>query len=108
MTDNPFANYPGKVNGTPPAVPALRLLNESQLACVDLLREALKEAEDGNIFAIGLVVCMEGGFATVMAGTKAGDLNLGCDDLKRKILDAVTGGNVGRPQVKRDTILRVR
>jgi hypothetical protein len=84
------------------------LLNESQLACIDLLREALKEAEDGNIQAVGIVACLEGGFASVMAGTRAGDLNLGCDDLKRKILDAVTTGNVAKPQAKRDTILRVR
>lgn len=83
------------------------LLNETQLACVDLLREALKEAEQGHVFGVGIVVCMDGGWASVMAGTRPGDLNLGCDDLKAKILDAVTSGNVARPN-KRDTILRVK
>lgn len=83
-------------------------LSDSQQACVELLREALAEAERGAIFSVGVIACMDGGFATVMAGVQAGDLNLGCDDLKRKILDAVTGGNVARPKPKRSTILQVR
>ena len=80
------------------------MLDESQRACVDLLEEALEQARDGKIDAVGIVVCMKGGFASVMAGKRAGDLNLGCDDLKRKILDAVTGGNVAKPS----SILKVR
>jgi hypothetical protein len=83
------------------------LLNDTQQACVDLLREVAKEAEAGHVFGVGIVVCMDGGWASVMAGTRPGDLNLGCDDLKAKILDAVTSGNVARPK-KRDTILRVK
>jgi hypothetical protein len=84
------------------------LLTESQLACVDLLEEALREARAGNIHAVGIVVCMEGGFASVMAGTRAGDLALGAFDLQCKIREEVIGGNVARPKPKRDTILRVR
>jgi hypothetical protein len=84
------------------------LLNESQQACVDLLEEALREARDGNIDAIGIIACMPGGFASVMAGTRAGDLALGAFDLQCKIREEVTGGNVARPKSKRDTILRVR
>ena len=64
-------------------------LTDSQEACVDLLEEALEEAKRGKINSIGIVVCMENGYATTMAGRQAGDLNLGCDSLKQKILDAV-------------------
>jgi hypothetical protein len=72
------------------------VLSESQQACVDLLREALAEAEKGNVTTIGILLCMGNGFASVMAGTQAADLNLGCDDLKFKIHAAVTEGNVKR------------
>lgn len=72
-------------------------LNESQAACVDLLKEALAEALEGKINSIAIVVCMKGGFANVMAGTQAADLHLGAADLQRKILDAVTSGNVAKP-----------
>lgn len=75
------------------------VLTEAQQSCLDLLKEAVAEAERGNITTVGIVVCMKTGFATVMAGSQASDLNLGCDDLKRKILDAVTSGNVARPGV---------
>ena len=73
-------------------------LSESQLACVDLLKETLAEAERGMINTIGIVVCMKSGYATVMAGTQAGDLNLGCDSLKKKILDAVEDNGVSKRQ----------
>ena len=65
-------------------------LTEAQLACVDLLSEALEQARAGQITSIGIIVCMKGGYASVMAGTQAADLNLGCDDLKDKILDATS------------------
>ena len=74
------------------------ILNEAQLACVHLLEEALSEAQRGNITSIGIICCMKGGFATVMAGMQAADLNLGCDDLKLKIHAAVTSGNVAKPK----------
>lgn len=74
------------------------LLSENQQACVDLLRETLTEAERGAINTIGIVACMAHGYATVMAGSHAGDLNLGCDSLKRKILAAIEDdGNVKKP-----------
>lgn len=81
------------------------MLTDSQQACVDLLTEALAEAKRGNITTVGIVVCMQSGYASVMAGHQAADLNLGCDDLKRKVLDAVTTGNVAKPIPK---ILRAR
>ncbi len=64
-------------------------LTDNQKACVDLLAEALEEAKRGMIETIGIVACMKTGYATVMAGSRAGDLNMGCDSLKKKIMDAV-------------------
>lgn len=80
-------------------------VDENQVAIVDLLKEALAQALEGNIKTVGIVACMEGGFATVMAGRQAADLNLACDDLKRKILDAVTEGTEERT-TRRSSILR--
>jgi hypothetical protein len=84
-----------------PIILGLPKLSESQQACVDLLRESLEQAESGNIHTIGIIVCMKTGYATVMAGTQAGDLNLGCDSLKNKILAAIEGGNVKRSSIVR-------
>lgn len=81
-------------------------LNDSQVAAIDLLKEALAEALEGRVYGAGIVLCMDGGWATVMCGNRPGDLNLGCDDLKRKIIDAVTGGNVAKP--KPSNILKAR
>ena len=64
-------------------------LNESQKAVVELLKESLAQALEGQITSIAVVVCMKTGYATAMAGRQAADLNMGCDTLKRKILDAV-------------------
>lgn len=77
-------------------------LTEGQQACVDLLRESLAEAERGNISTIGIIACMKTGYATVMAGTQAADLNMGCDSMKRKILDAVENNK------PRSNLLRAR
>ena len=80
-------------------------LNEDQAYCASLLREALELAEAGKVNSVAMVVCMEGGWATVMGGKRAGDLNLGCDDIKAKILAEVIKGNVARAK---SNILRVR
>ena len=64
-------------------------LDEHQVACVEMLKEALAQALEGNIHSMAIVLCMQGGWATNVAGNRPGDLNLGCDDLKTKILDAV-------------------
>ena len=71
-------------------------LDEHQVACVDLLKEALAQALEGNVHGLAIVLCMNGGWATNIAGNRPGDLNLGCDDLKGKILDAV----VNSPKTK--------
>lgn len=64
-------------------------LTDDQIACVDALKEALAQALEGNVDSMAIVLCMKGGWATLIAGNRPGDLNLGCDDLKGKILDAV-------------------
>ena len=66
-----------------------RALNEDQIAVVDVLKEALANALEGHISSCAVIVCMKTGYATVMAGRQAADLNLGADSLKRKILEAV-------------------
>ena len=80
-------------------------LTEDQIAIVDILKETLAQAIEGNFYTIGIVVCMKEGFASAMAGKDAGSLNLACDDLKRKILDAVTDGTAER-LTRRSSILR--
>lgn len=67
------------------------ILDENQQNIVELLQQALDEAKAGNIQTVGVLACFKDGYATVLWGTDAGSLNLACDDLKRKILDSVTG-----------------
>ena len=80
-------------------------LNEDQIAIVDLLKETLAQALEGNFSTIGIVVCMKDGFASVMSGRQAADLNLACDDLKYKIHAAVTSGTSERVS-RRSSILK--
>lgn len=62
-------------------------LTPAQQDCVDKLREALEEAERGNIHTVGIVCCMAKGYGAVIGGMNAAELNLGLDSLKRRILD---------------------
>lgn len=71
-------------------------LSEDQIAVVEMVKETLAQALEGKIDAIAIAVCMDGGFASALTGRRAGDLNLACDELKAKILDAVREG----PQTK--------
>lgn len=64
-------------------------LTQDQIQIVDLLKESLAQALEGNISSIAIIACMPKGYAHVMAGRQAADLNMGCDSLKREILDAV-------------------
>ena len=75
MTTNNHVPLIGKIAG----------IDKNQQACVDVLTDALEEAMKGRITSLALVVCMDDGIATVMAGTNGGALNIGCDDLKLKI-----------------------
>jgi hypothetical protein len=71
------------------AMDFLHPLTPVQKGVVEVLEETLETAKAGQIEAIGIVVCMKDGYASAIAGKRAADLNLGCDSLKRKILDAV-------------------
>lgn len=82
-------------------------LTDEQADIVDMLKETLAQALEGNFTTIGIVVCMKEGFASVLSGRDAGSLNLACDDLKRKILEAVTLGTQER-QSRRSSILQTR
>jgi hypothetical protein len=83
------------INSTPVIDPTRRKLDEYQQACVDLLSDALENALAGRITSVAVVVCMDDGMATVMAGKNGAALNIGCDDLKKKIHAAMfEDGNV--------------
>lgn len=72
-----------------PIILGTKPLDPIQQSCVELLEEALEQARSGNVFAVGVALCMRGGFASVLAGKEAAELNLACDALKQKILAAV-------------------
>lgn len=77
---------------------------ESVIAC---LSDVLEEATKGRISSVAIVVCMDDGIATVMAGKNGLALNLGCDNLKNKIHDAIfVDGNVAKAK-KRPSIFKV-
>lgn len=69
-------------------------LNDQQQDCLDKLNEVVEQAERGNVYTVGIVVCLKDGFATTIGGTDAASLNLGCDALKARILERVTDGGV--------------
>lgn len=71
------------------------VLTEAQQECIHVLKEALEQAEEGNIDAVGVIACMRGGYASAMAGTRAGDLMLGAFDLQCKIREATAGRGHG-------------
>ena len=73
-------------------------LTEDQIEIVEILKETLAQALQGKIDSIAIIACMEGGFASVMGGRNAGGLNLGCDELKAKILNAVVGAGEKKVQ----------
>jgi hypothetical protein len=78
-------------------------LNDDQLDCVEKVAEVLELAKAGEIFTVGIVVCMKKGFATTIGGTDAGSLNLGLDAMKVRILERVTDEGVKRGGVSRIT-----
>ena len=74
-------------------------LTDAQADCVEKLEEALEQARDGNVNSVGIVLCMRKGYASVVGGTDAAELNLGLDSLKRKILDSIEKPFAGRLMV---------
>ena len=64
-------------------------LSEDQLAVIEICKETLAQALEGNISSIGIVACMPKGYATIVAGRQASDLHMGCSSLQNKILNRV-------------------
>lgn len=64
-------------------------LSEDQKAVIEIAKETLAQALEGEISSIGIVACMKTGYATVMAGRQASDLYMGAGSLQKKILDVV-------------------
>jgi hypothetical protein len=94
-------NGPGVV-----LLPEKPAMSAEQQACIDLLADALEEATKGRISSCAIVVCMDDGIATVMAGKQGAALNIGCDDIKHKIHAAMfLDGNVAR---KKSSIINQR
>ncbi len=65
-------------------------MSENQVAIIDALKQALAEALEGKIKTVAIVACFDDGFGSIIVGRQAGALNLACDELKAKILAAVT------------------
>lgn len=89
-----------KIIQGPGLIGAKPKLTEDQVAVVEIAKETLAQALDGQISSIGIVACMKNGFATVMAGRQAADLHMGAASLQRKILNAVeySGANAMHPK----------
>lgn len=80
-------------------------LSKEQIEIVDMIKELLAIALEGKITTIGIVGCREEGFFSAMRGRQAADLNLACDELKKRILDEVLDTTTER-QTRRSSILR--
>ena len=80
-------------------------LSSDQVQIVEILKETLAQALEGKITTIGVIVCFEDGFASVMGGRSAGALNMGCDEMKAKILDMVT--RAGSEKVKNAAVSNI-
>ena len=80
-------------------------LSEQQIEIVDMVKELLALCLEGKITTIGIVGCREAGFFSAMRGRQAADLNLACDELKKRILDEVLDGTTER-NTRRSSILR--
>ena len=80
-------------------------LSEDQIDIVEMIKELLALCLEGKISTVGIVGCREDGFFTAMRGRQAADLNLACDELKKRILDEVLDGTAER-NTRRSAILR--
>lgn len=80
-------------------------LSADQIEIVDMIKELLALCLEGKITTIGIVGCREDGFFTAMRGRQAADLNLACDELKKRILEEVLDTTAER-STRRSSILR--
>lgn len=83
MKNTKILNMPLPIIGAKPK------LTEDQKAVIEIAKETLAQALEGNISSIGVIACMKSGYATVMAGRQAADLHMGAASLQKKIIDAV-------------------
>ena len=81
-------------------------LSEDQIDIVDMVKELLALCLEGKITTIGIVGCREDGFFSAMKGRQAADLNLACDELKKRILDEVLTGTAERQSRRSSSIIR--
>lgn len=80
-------------------------MSEDQIDIVDMVKELLALCLEGKITTVGIVGCRENGFFSAMRGRQAADLNLACDELKKRILEEVLDTTTER-NTRRSTILR--
>lgn len=69
-------------------IPTAKALTPEQKACVDLIRQALTEATAGRVDGVAVVLLQPTGIAPALAGTRPGDLMLGLEACKARILQA--------------------
>ena len=74
-------------------------LTQDQIAIVEICKETLAQAIEGQISSIAIIACMKSGYATVIAGRQASDLYMGAGSLQRKILYKVE--NEGESTVRK-------
>lgn len=79
-------------------------LSPDQIEIIDMIKELLALCLEGQITTVGIVGCREAGFFSAMRGRQAADLNLACDELKKRILDEVLDTTADRNT--RSSILR--
>ena len=85
--------------------PAKPVLSEMQIEIVEMIKELLALCLEGKITTVGIVGCRDSGFFSAMRGRQAADLNLACDELKKRILEEVLDTTTER-NTRRSTILR--
>ena len=86
---------------TPP-----KTLTQDQIDIVDMIKELLALCLEGKITTVGIVGCREDGFFSAMRGRQAADLNLACDELKKRILDEVLDTTMERSTRRSPSIIR--
>ena len=80
-------------------------LTQDQIDIVEMIKELLALCLEGQITTVGIVGCRESGFFSAMRGRQAADLNLACDELKKRILDEVLDTTTERA-TRRSSIIR--
>ena len=76
-------------------------LSEDQKAIIDMLKEALAQALEGQFTSAAVVVCMKEGFSHAAAGRNATALYMACGALQREILDKTS--QAGKAYIQQNT-----